>query len=73
MATVDKDIADTIIQGNGFYPGDENLEPAVLITEYDNAWGGTSYGVTYEGEPNKYTASPFVREPRLYWQRTADE
>jgi hypothetical protein len=73
MATVDKFFADNLVRNNGFYDGDDDQSMGdnprtVTITEYDNAFGGTSYGITSEWEDNKYTPSPFVRRPRLYWQ-----
>lgn len=75
--TVDKDYADKIADGNGWStpPRPEDEEdgpnpPVVLIVEYDNNWGGKGYGCVFEGEnPEKYTASPFVHNPRTYWVR----
>lgn len=73
MSTVDKDFADNMVKNNGFYNGDDDNScgdnpRCVLVTEYDNAFGGISYGVTFEGERNKYTESEFVRKPRTYWR-----
>lgn len=67
--TLDKEIVDQIIAGNGFYPGDEHLPPVDLVIEYDNAWGGTSYGCVKEGKPNQYQPSSHVQNPRVYWRR----
>lgn len=64
MGTVSKEIADEVIAGK--YPEDECIE----ITEYDNAFGGVSYGLTYKGHSNVYTPSEYVRNPRCYWRLT---
>lgn len=71
MSTVTKEIADKIIAGNGTYPGDEGLPPYARIIEYDNAWGGVSYGLEDARSQGRYKASPFVRNPRVYWERKA--
>ena len=73
MPTVDKEFADNLKQHNGYYNGDDDNSlgdnPRCLtITEYDNAFGGVGYGLTFEGEPNRYTESEFVRNPRTYWR-----
>lgn len=64
MSTVDKGIADRIIAGE--FPEDDCLQ----IVEYDNAWGGVSYGACF-GERNlhKYDETEFVRNPRVYWKK----
>ena len=62
MATVSKEIADRIVAGEF---ADDMPQS---ITEYDNAFGGVSYGVVFAGDsPDKYCASEFVFNPRLYW------
>lgn len=65
MATVDKELADKLKAGNGYYMDDPRV---ASIIEYDNAWGGVGYGLNYEGRGNRYTESDFVRNPRVYWQ-----
>lgn len=73
MGTVSKDIADRIIANNGYftpiseYEGSDNPQHSE-ITEYDNAFGGVSYGLTVKGIPNVYTPSKYVRNPRVYWK-----
>lgn len=64
MATVNKEIADKIAAGE--YPEDG----ATRIVEYDNAFGGVGYGVTFEHDPiDKYTRpTEFIRNPRIYWE-----
>lgn len=64
MATVDKSIADRIVAGE--FPEDG----ATRIVEYDNAFGGIGYGVTFQQDDiNKYMyPSPFVMNPRIYWE-----
>jgi len=65
MATVSKSIADQIKTGNGYYMDDTRV---VLIVEYDNAFNGIGYGLVYQGRPNTYTPSVYVRNPRVFWE-----
>lgn len=65
MATVNKEIADMIIDGDGFYLDDPRV---YKIVEYDNAWGGVGYGLIYRDDLDPYIPSPYVRNPRTYWQ-----
>lgn len=66
MSTVDKNIADQIVAGK--FPEDGAQE----IWEYDNAFGGVSYGVIFPRDAkDKYAPSGFVRNPRLYWRAGA--
>lgn len=65
MATVGKDLADRLKEADGYYSDDIRC---VEITEYDNAFGGVGYGLTYKGRRNAYTPSEFVRNPRCYWR-----
>jgi hypothetical protein len=72
MGTVDKAFAENIAKNDGYYNGDSNNDlgdnpRCVLITEYDNAYGGQGYGLTFEGQRNVYTPSEYVRNPRRYW------
>lgn len=72
MSTVNKEFADNLVRNNGYYNGDDNNEfdnpRCVLIIEYGNAWGGTGYGLVFEGEQNKYTPSMYVYDPQVYWK-----
>ena len=66
MGTVSKKIADKLVAGDGWYPGDNRISK---IVEYDNAWGGVSYGITYPHEDqDRYAETGFVRNPRIYWE-----
>lgn len=65
MPTVGKTLADVIRAGNGYYSDDPRV---TSIIEYDNAWGGIGYGLNYSGQPDRYTSSDFVRNPRVYWE-----
>lgn len=68
MPTLDKEIADRIVKANGrLYAEDP---PCTRIVEYTNKWGGTSYGVTFEGQnPDTYTQpSQFIINPKIYWE-----
>lgn len=76
MATADKDFADNLARNQGYYDGDSDNDMGdnprcVEITEYDNAFGGIGYGLTFDGQQNVYTPSEYVRNPRQYWQYTA--
>lgn len=62
MTTVSKEIADKIIAGE--YPEDQWVQ----IIEYDNAWNGVAYGCEHIGSIGKYSPSPYVRNPRVYWK-----
>ncbi len=65
MATVSKSIADRVIAGE--FPEDD----ARKIVEYDDAFGGVAYGVIFgNDDPDKYCESVFVRNPRLYWEKS---
>lgn len=68
MSTVSKKIADAIVKGNGFYPGDHIR--VQKIVEYDNAFGGDpAYGLIYQGQDlDRYRETQFVRNPRVYWE-----
>jgi hypothetical protein len=71
---------DTIIAGNGVYPGDENLPagPIVRIVQYTNAWGNRTHGVVYEAEARagrlyRYEqVSNVISDPVVIWTRTND-
>jgi hypothetical protein len=63
MATVDKEIADNIIAGKY---GDEGW---VKIVKYINMAGNEAYGAVHRNDdPGRYQPSPWVRNPRLYWE-----
>lgn len=67
MPTVDKKLADELVAKDGHYEDDP---PVDLIIEYRNAFdGGRSYGIVYAGQPNLYTESQFIQEPKVYWSK----
>ena len=73
MATIDdRKHVDEIIAANGQqYPEEP---PVVRIVQYDNAWGGVSYGLVWQDEPQdmqyRYNIeTEFVRNPRTIWER----
>lgn len=66
MATVSKEIADKVVEGKGYYPGDR--EPTIRIVKYTNYAGGESYGLEGINEYGRYEASVYVREPEVYWE-----
>jgi hypothetical protein len=57
--------ADEIVKNNGYHLEEVR---AVKIIEFDDAWGGTSYGLVPEGAPDRYAADAAVRNPRVYWE-----
>ena len=65
MPTVGKRIADELKARNGYYSDDPRV---VRIVEYDNAFGGVSYGLEYEGQGITYVESPYIRNPRVYFE-----
>ena len=77
MATVNsRALVDQLIANNGHYEKDWEdpmADPPVLrITEYQNAYGGTAYGLCYPQDPiDKYAASAFVIEPQLIFEHVA--
>jgi hypothetical protein len=63
MGTVSKEIAVEIMRGN--YADDRPLR----ITKYENAWGGESFGVVFEGDMlDRYSESQYVRNPEIIWE-----
>lgn len=73
MSTVNKEIADIVIAGNGFYPGDFHLPPVVRIVTYTNNWGGKDYALIYQGEPlTRYHDSPACHDVDIVWERSND-
>jgi hypothetical protein len=65
MPTVGQKIADELVAARGRYPGNPRV---VMIIEYDNAWGGRSYGLIYKGQAlDRYRETDYVRKPRVYW------
>lgn len=65
MATISKDLADKIIANDGYYADDPRV---MRIVEYDNAFGGKGYGIEYAFELGRYSASAFVRNPKVIWE-----
>jgi hypothetical protein len=67
MPTVSKGIADKIIAGDGYYPGDDIR--VIKIVEYTDMGGKLAYGLIYEGNhPDMYAASPYIRNPKTIWE-----
>lgn len=65
MATIDsKEIVNDVARGK--YADDQ----PETITQYKNAWGKVTWGVTFRGEPrNKYQQpSDYVQGPLSIWQ-----
>jgi len=73
MSTIDsKFIIDEIIRNNGFYMDDPQVHQVV---EYINAYGSTTWGVTWSGESverrERYlTPSRYINNPKIIWRRT---
>jgi hypothetical protein len=73
MFTVDKTFADNLVKNNGYYNGDSENSlgdnpRCIEITEYNNAWGGKGYGLTFEGQDNVYSPSEYIGNPICYWR-----
>lgn len=71
MATItDRATVDKIIEGNGIYPGDEDM-PIVKIVEYNNMFnGGVAWGLVYKGDPLfQYEESPACLNTKVIWQK----
>jgi hypothetical protein len=66
MPTVSKEIADKVIAGNGYYPGDRIR--VVKVVEYINMGGQRAYGIVYEHQIDAYTETAFVRQPKTIWE-----
>lgn len=68
MTTVSKAIADKIIEGDGYYPGDRIK--VVRIVKYQNQFNGAdAYGLVYEGRNlAMYHESPACHNPEIYWE-----
>jgi hypothetical protein len=66
-----REIVDLIIEGNGFYPGDEDIPPVVKIVQYNNQFnGGIAYGLIYEGmRLDSYHTAPACHNPVTIWER----
>lgn len=65
MATITKFMADKIKNQDGYYSDD----PRVLrITEYTDMGGKLAYGIEYREPLGRYIPSPYVRNPRVYWE-----
>lgn len=62
MATVDRSIVNRIIAGEF---ADDN---PTCIVEYTNAWGNKAYGVTFDGNDEKYKqATKYIIQPKVIW------
>ena len=66
MPTVNAVIAGKIIKHNGMYHGDRVR--VVRVTEYENNWGGLSYGLDYEDHRPSYAESQYIHNPRVIWE-----
>lgn len=74
MATVSKETADTIIRGNGMYPGDDIL--VVRVVRYTNIGGQEAYGIVYENEArishnnlHRYdNETEYIHDPVVIWK-----
>lgn len=65
MATVHQEIADKIKEGNGYYFDDPRV---ARIVEYTDMGGNQAFGLEYEHQVGKYAESPYIRNPKVYWE-----
>jgi hypothetical protein len=67
MATVNEEIVADVIANDGWYPGDPMR--VVKCVRYDNAFGGKSWAIVYEGEnKNRYEESEFCQNVVTLWE-----
>ena len=64
MSIVSKELADRVIAGE--FAEDEWVQ----IIKYTNASGGESYGLETDGSIGRYSPSPYVQNPTIYWKQT---
>ena len=75
MSTINsKKIVDDFIKSNGFFEDDPQVH---MIVEYENAYGGVCWGITWINEPlerrQRYLdQTEFIRNPRVIWHRNGD-
>lgn len=65
MATVSKELALKIAEHQGYYLDDPRGH---RIVEYTDMGGKQAFGLEYGHQVGKYAASPYVRDPKVYWQ-----
>lgn len=65
MATVSFKMAHEIAGNDGYYSDDPRV---MRIVKYTNAWGSEAYGIEYERDLGKYSASEYVINPSVYWK-----
>lgn len=71
MSTIDtKSIIDQMIRNNGFYEDDSQVHQ---IVEYINAFGNTTWGVTWSGEPESrreryMKESQYINNSKVIWK-----
>jgi hypothetical protein len=65
MITVGIKLARQIAEHQGYYSDDPRV---MRIVEYTDMGGKQAYGLEYEHQVGKYTPSPYVRNPKVYWQ-----
>ena len=76
MATIDSwPIIDMIIRNDGYYEDDARV---ALVVEYTNAYGKTTWAVTWVNEPLErqiryLVASRYVQNPRILWSAVQND
>jgi len=69
-STNSRELIDRIIEGEF----DFERPLVVKVVEYTNAWGVKTWGtVTEIDHPDRYAASGYVIDPKVIWERPADE
>ena len=72
MATITSlTVIQEIIENEGRCAGDPDV---AMVVEYDNAFGGTAWGVTWvtesvERQRRYLVETDYVRNPRLLWRK----
>lgn len=65
MGTVNREMAEKIKANNGHYSDDPRV---ARIVEYTDMGGKQAFGLEYGVTLGRYVASPYVRNPKVFWE-----
>lgn len=65
MGTVNLSIAQLIKDQDGYFEDDPRVH---RIVEYTDMGGRQAFGLEYEHSVGKYAKSPFIRNPKIFFQ-----
>ena len=67
MSTINKEIAEKIIEGKGYYPGD-HIQVSKIVTYNNQFDGGLTYAMVYEHQDQmRYEESPACHNVTTIW------